>query len=122
MKKGFTLIELLAVVSIVAVLAIITLPTIINQYNEKANDISALTKKTILSAAELYASEHNINYGSITLEDLIKDEKLESPVKDQKTGKEIPLTTKINLDNNGNACFAKDSNCEYVENSGGLNT
>lgn len=114
-KKGFTLIELLAVVAIIAILSLVTLPTIINQYSDKTEQISDVTKKMILSAAELYASENNMNYGSVTLNDLVKDEKLESPIKDYKTGKEIPLSTKINLDNNGNACFASDSDCEYVE-------
>lgn len=110
-KQGFTLIEMIAVIVIIALISVITLPTIINQYSNKKTTISDTTKKLIVAAAELYANERQKYKESITLEDLVKDEKLESPITDYKTGKEIPLNTVIYLDENGNACIAGSDGC-----------
>ncbi len=114
-KQGFTLIEMIAVIVIIALISIITLPTIINQYSNKKDTISDTTKKIIITAAELYASEKRNGVESVTLEDLVKDEKLESPIIDYKTGKEIPLNTVIYLDENGNACIEGSEGCSRVD-------
>ena len=111
-KKGFTLIELIAVVVIIALLSIIVLPTIINQFANKKDEISKLTSQLIIDAAELYASENHEYNKIITLNDLIKDEKLESPVMDNKTGKEIPLSKQIKINKKGIACIIGIDGCD----------
>lgn len=111
MKRGFTLIEMLVVIVIISMLSIIVFPLIMNQFAEKKDSISDITKKMIVDAAELYARERNINYGSISLKDLVDDGKLEEPIKDYKTGKTIPLSLKIYIDINMNACLEGESGC-----------
>lgn len=98
MKKGFTLVEMLSVIIIIALLSLIVLPQIVNQVGNQKENVSDVTKNVIYSAAELYLDE-NISIDPIrtnetvciTLEQLVKNEKLEKPLTDYKTGKQIPL-------------------------------
>lgn len=98
MKKGFTLVEMLAVIIIIALLSLIVLPQIVNQVGNQKEKVSDVTKNIIYSSAELYLDE-NISIDPIrtsknvciTLEQLVKSEKLEKPLTDYKTGKQIPL-------------------------------
>ena len=115
MKRGSTLIEMLVVIVIISMLSIIVFPLIMNQFAEKKDSISDITKKMIIDAAELYARERNINYGSISLKDLIDDGKLEEPIKDYKTGEIIPLSLKIYIDINMNACLEGEDGCIRTE-------
>lgn len=115
MKKGFTLIEMMCVIVIVSLLSLVVLPTIINQYSNKKEEISEVTEKIIIDAAELYARETGETYQNITLNDLVEDGKLEKPIKDYKTGKEISLSKKIKIDATGNACVIGIGGCEKIE-------
>ncbi len=117
MKRGFTLIEMLVVIVIISLLSLMIFPTIMNQVGDKKSEISEVTKKMIIDAAELYARERNINNSFITLNDLVEDEKLEAPIKDSDTGKNIPLTLKIYIDKNFNACIDGQEKCEITEES-----
>lgn len=115
MKKGFTLIEMLVVIVIISLLSTIVFPIITNQLADKKEEISNTTRQLIIDAAELYVREKNINYGSILLKDLIDDDKLENPIKDYKTGNSIPLSLKIYIDYNMNACLEGEEGCTYYE-------
>ena len=97
-KKGFTLIELLAVIVILGVIALISIPPILNQLNSSKDTINEATLKLIYSAGSLYLDERQNDYirtpGNVfcvTLRELVADGKLESPVTDASTGKEIDL-------------------------------
>ena len=75
MNKGFTLMELLGVLVILSLLMIILIPNVIEQINNKKDDVSDVQKETILSAAELYIDENPNTYppgydGCILLETL----------------------------------------------------
>ena len=98
MKKGFTLIELLGVIVILGVIALISIPPILNQLNSSKDTINEATLKLIYSAGSLYLDERHNDYirtpGNVfcvTLRELVADGKLESPVTDASTGKEIDL-------------------------------
>lgn len=104
MKKGFTLIEMLSVIIIIALLSLIVLPQIVNQVGNQKVKVSNITTDIIYSATELYLEEH-INIDPmrtkqnvcITLEQLVKNEKLEKPLTDYKTGKQIPLNYGVKI-------------------------
>ena len=105
MKKGFTLLEMLAVIVVISILSLIMLPDIAGQFADKKEEISKVSQQIILSAAELYANETGNTYQTITINDLVEAGKLEQPIIDQKTRKEIPLTKQISIDASGNACI-----------------
>lgn len=118
MKKGFTLLEMLAVIVVMSILSLIILPNITGQLADKKEEISKVSQKIILSAAELYANENNISSKTITIEDLVKDGKLDEPVKDQKTGKNISLSKEISIDSNGNTCLVGIDGCTKTYSNG----
>ena len=98
MKKGFTLVEMIAVIAIIAILMITVIPSILGQLGNKKEDISEVNKTAIYTAADNYLDYHRnsypLEYGKtycITLETLVNDGELESPIQDAVTGKEIPL-------------------------------
>ena len=106
-KRGFTLIEMIAVILIMALLTLIILPTIINQIRSQKQNISDTAMQLLSSATELYLSEKSdeylMYYGEtycISLETLVNEGKLKSPVKDLSTGKEIPLNQIVKIDVN----------------------
>ena len=97
-KQGFTLVELLGVIVILGIIALISLPPILNQLNSSKKTINESTLKLIYSAGSLYLDERQYDYirtpGNVfcvTLRELVADGKLESPVTDASTGKEIDL-------------------------------
>ena len=114
MKKGFTLLEMLAVIVVISILSLIILPNITGQFADKKEEISKVSQKIILSAAELYANETGNTYQTITINDLVEAGKLEQPIIDQKTGKEIPLTKEISIDASGNACIVGIDGCGKI--------
>ena len=114
MKKGFTLLEMLAVIVVISILSLIILPNITGQLADKKEEISKVSQKIILSAAELYANETGNTYQTITINDLVEAGKLEQPIIDQKTGKEISLTKEISIDASGNACIVGIDGCDKI--------
>ena len=114
MKKGFTLLEMLAVIVVISILSLIILPNITGQLADKKEEISKVSQKIILSAAELYANETGNTYQTITINDLVEAGKLEQPIIDQKTGKEISLTKEISIDASGNACIVGIDGCGKI--------
>ena len=114
MKKGFTLLEMLAVIVVISILSLIILPNITGQFADKKEEISKVSQKIILSAAELYANETGNTYQTITINDLVEAGKLEQPIIDQKTGKEISLTKEISIDASGNACIVGIDGCDRI--------
>ena len=114
MKKGFTLLEMLAVIVVISILSLIILPNITGQLADKKEEISKVSQKIILSAAELYANETGNTYQTITINDLVEAGKLEQPIIDQKTGKEISLTKEISIYASGNACIVGIDGCDRI--------
>ena len=114
MKKGFTLLEMLAVIVVISILSLIILPNIMGQLADKKEEISKVSQQIILSAAELYANETGNTYQTITINDLVEAGKLEQPIIDQKTGKEISLTKEISIDVSGNACIVGIDGCDRI--------
>ena len=114
MKKGFTLLEMLAVIVVISILSLIILPNIMGQLADKKEEISKVSQQIILSAAELYANETGNTYQTITINDLVEAGKLEQPIIDQKTGKEISLTKEISIDASGNACIVGIDGCDKI--------
>ena len=99
MKKGFTLIEMLAVLILMSLVALLSAPAIINQITDKRNEISESTLDIIYSGAKLYFDDYNIvdsleqnTEYCVSLDFLSQKGYIKSPIKDYKTGKEIPLT------------------------------
>ena len=103
-RKAFTLIEMLVVIVIITMLTVLIVPKVINQVTQKKEEISDISKKLVFDATDLYISENNNKYiknsGNIycvTIDNLVKDDKLSAPVKDLKTGREIPLNKTIKV-------------------------
>lgn len=64
MKKGFTLVELLATITILGIIALLLVPTVTETLASFRQDSSESQKKTIVSAAKLWASDHRIDLPS----------------------------------------------------------
>lgn len=120
-NKGFTLIEMLAVLVIIILLTSVVVPSIINLITKNKNKLSSQTKEIIYSAASLYLDENN-NYSKsvgnvycITLASLVNDGKLEAPINDFKTGKEIDLSkvvvAKVNKYSEFEFSFTSSKDC-----------
>ena len=102
MKRGFTLVEMIAVILLMALISITVLPSILNQVNNKKEEISEASEKIIFSAASNYLNNKTITYPKlsgntycITLKELVQNGELSSPIKDIKSGNEISLNTII---------------------------
>ena len=105
-SKGFTLIEMLAVLAIIILLTSAIVPSLINLIARNKNKLSNQTKDLIYSATELYLSENN-NYSKlenntycISISTMVNDGKLNSPIKDFKTGKEVNLSNVVKAKEN----------------------
>ena len=123
MKKGFTLVEIIAVITVMSILLVIITPYILNTVNNKKGEISNEAKQIIYDATDLYVKENQDNYPTVAnsiycikLETLVKNGKLEAPIKDMKSDKEIPLTDmiKVTIDdyNQYNYELVKKEECE----------
>lgn len=95
-NKGFTLAELLGVIVIIALLLLLIIPGIINRLSDSGDDAKDTENQLIFDAADQYIREHPEDYPPgksgrycITIQSLIDDGKLASPVKDVTTGEDI---------------------------------
>lgn len=102
-KQGFTLVEMLAVLVVIVLLTTILVPTMINLITKNKNKLSNKTESIIFAATEVYLSE-NSNYTKkegnmycITLGDLVNDGKINNPINDFNTGKEVPLDKTVRV-------------------------
>ena len=92
-KLGFTLAEILGVIVIIGILLILIVPTVINRLNSTSEEVDEATDDIIYNAADQYIREHPSDYPPgkagrycITIQSLVDDGKLSSPVKDATTG------------------------------------
>lgn len=115
-RKGFTLVELLMVIILLAIIGIIIIPNMNNIINKSKNRSCESLKKNIISATKIYVNENkydlgfsctssNNSYKDITLEVLINAGKINSPITNPKTKKEIDTTSKVRVEFN---CDTKD--------------
>lgn len=122
MKRGFTLIEMLAVILVMFLISIIVIPSILNQVNNKKEEISEVSVQLIKTSINNYLEKKTITYPKkignnycITLNEVVESGELTPPIKDIKTGNEIPLTTiikaTINDYNDYDLCIVGIENC-----------
>lgn len=98
-KKGFTLIEVIVVIVIIVILSLILIPNVMLFINK--NDINSCEKliTNIESSAKIYVSENKYNLGfdcsntskTITLQQLVEEGDLSSPIINPKTKEPIDL-------------------------------
>lgn len=95
-NKGFTLVELLGVIVIISLLLILIIPGIINRISNSNDEAKDTENQLIYDAADQYIKEHPEDYPSgksgrycISIQSLIDDGKLSSPVIDVTTGNDI---------------------------------
>ena len=101
MKKGFTLMEMIAVIGILALMTLIILPNLLNQVNNKKEELSSTMKKMIYSATDLYLNDNVESYPKIAgnnycikLQELVNSNYLKTPLNDVETGGTIDLNQK----------------------------
>lgn len=111
-NKGFTLIEMLAAGIIVLLISMIAMPMILNQINDRKEEISDITLNTIYSATNLYLDDYqiisNLNVGDnycVSLDKLVNEGYLEYPIKDAVSKEDIPLTKYVKTTVNANLEF-----------------
>ena len=102
-KKGFTLIEVIVVIVIIVILSLILIPNVMLFINK--NDINSCEKliTNIESSAKIYVSENKYTLGfdcsntskTITLQQLVEEGDLSSPIINPITKEEIDLNTTI---------------------------
>lgn len=104
MKKGFTLIEMIAVIGILALMTLIILPNLLNQVNNKKEELSNTMKQMIYSATDLYLNENVESFPKIAgntycikIQELVSSDYLETPLNDVETGGTIDLNQKISV-------------------------
>lgn len=104
-RNGFTLAELLGVIVILAAIALIAFPPIINQIKKSHGDLDSALNSVILTAAEQYFEENNYSKDGqycISLQVLINNGKLISPVSDSDGNIVDNYTFYINYDTTNN--------------------
>lgn len=105
-KNGFTMVELLAVITILGVLVAITVPFVMDNVNNTKKKACQQTVDTIKQTTQLYLRDYHDsitgidivnNNIAITIQTLVDNENLKTPVFNSFTDEEIPLTTPINI-------------------------
>ena len=102
MKRGFTLVEMIAVILIMLLISITVIPSILNEVNNKKEEISSASIQLIETSVNNYLKQKTTSYPiksgntyCIVLNDVVNNGDLSAPIKDLKTGNEIALTTKV---------------------------
>lgn len=105
-NKGFTLVELLATVIILGLLAMIAVPAVMDNIEKARADSYKQIINNIEQTAQLYVRNNKENIEGInvagntiiiTIQDLVNNEDLDTPIIDPVTDKEIALDTKISV-------------------------
>lgn len=104
MKKGFTLIELIGVICILAIISLLVAPIITEQISSARDKLDKATLDLIYTGADLYVEAHKNYFPKqngqsycVTLQTIVDDGKLKSPITDVQTGEEISLEKKIRV-------------------------
>lgn len=102
MKRGFTLVEMIAVILVMLLISITVIPSILDLVNNKKEEISDASIQIIKTSVNNYLSYKKVKYPlvpgntyCISLSEVVESGELSNPLKDLKTGNEIPLTTKV---------------------------
>lgn len=120
MKRGFTLIELLGVIIILALLMIFAFPNSIDFIKSSNNDIDDINLKLIYNASEMYIKDNakdfykkNGNRYCITLEELVDENYLKSPVilSSDNTDLTNIKSVEVNYNNGFNFELVNKENC-----------
>ena len=115
-NKGFTLAEVLGVVVILGLLVIVAFPPLLNQLKKSKNTLSEAELKILGEAAGLYIDDHLSNYPTvednvycISLDTLVKNGYLKSPIIDATTNEEInEVNNEIRVVINGQNDYSYD--------------
>ena len=82
-----------------SVLALVLVPQILNQVNQSRGQISGVTLKVLYQAGEIYLDKHQSTYHiapgntfCITLQEMVEEGELETPILDANSGSEISLS------------------------------
>lgn len=112
MKKGFTLAELLGVIAILGIIALITVPAINRSLSQSREELYKTQIEQLEKGAQDYYTEHLDEMPSVvgedackTIDELQKNGYLPLDIKNPKTDKAFPLTTKV--------CVLKKTAMEY---------
>ena len=101
MKKGFTLVEVIGVIVLLGVIVLIVYPTITSVMNSTQGKISDATTSLITSSADLYLEAKNFTISEttccITINDIVEEGILKTPLKDAVTGNDIDLTKAVEV-------------------------
>ncbi len=116
-RQGFTLVELLGVITVLGLIALIAFPIITGSINKAKSNISEATAKVLYSNGESYIKENINNYKltednvfCVSLQQLADAGKINTPVTDAQTGKNIPLTKTLKFKVTTNRKLTHDLN------------
>lgn len=101
-KNGFTLVEVIGVIIILTMLFIIIMPSVINSLKKSQDELSEATLAVIYAAADLYAEKKGLarvtdNVYCVSLNDIVHEGLLTSPIIDASTGDPIDLSSKVEI-------------------------
>lgn len=122
-KKGFTLAEIIGVIVILGLVALLAFPPMLNMIKNSENKISDATKTLIYTASSQYTAKYINNFPKkegnvycITIEDLVKEEFLQSSIQNENLG-DFGLKTKIKITINNDLKYDYiiDNNCIEVK-------
>lgn len=116
-KKGFTLAEIVGVILILGLIALLAFPPMLNMIKNSESKIDEATKTLIYTASSQYTAKYTNdlpktigNVYCITVEDLIKENYLNTTI----LNKNVKLETnvKITISSNNKYEYIIDNNCQ----------